>query len=191
METGINYLKRSIIRKFVEKILLREREDLVQSHTITIRELEKKFSATFELDEAFQFVIGGKVDRSDVFNGTHRIIDYKSGGVTQADLTLKDPWEDALLKKDMGKALQMFLYTFLAYHEYQCPVQGGIISSRSHRAGFIPLMFEKSESLITFDATLAQAAEAWVKGVVSTMINPSELPVHNEKAKFCEYCIIH
>lgn len=192
MDSGENYLKRSIVRKYLEKILQRERRELSSSNTVVLQKLEYPFKHTISVDvddKKVDVLMGGKADRVDDFNGVPRIIDYKSGRVKADDLEIKyDSWEKDLLRPDHAKALQMLLYMYLAQRDMKTPVMGGIVSAKSHSAGFIPLKNANYNTILHVDQVLGDRVEDWVKKLVVEMLDSNQHVAHNHSAKYCEYC---
>lgn len=192
MDSGENYLKRSIVKKYLQKILQRERNELSGDNQVILNHLEYGFHHNIHLkieDREVDVKLGGKADRFDRINNILRIIDYKSGRVNAADLEIKlASWQTDLLKPKNGKALQMLLYLLLAQRNTNATVIGGIVSAKSHRAGFIPLSNAQDQSTLQVDERLADEIEAWVLDLIKEMLDTNQVIAHNHKAEYCEYC---
>ena len=114
--TGRNLVYGDVILNYVLKTLERDRERLRQSHTDRFRILGLEECRFWSFD-GFRFK--GYIDRLDSFTeGEIRVVDYKTGKVTNEDVLITDANAekvlDALFGTDNAKrpkiALQLFLY---------------------------------------------------------------------------------
>ena len=107
---------------------------LTQRNVIKIIAVEAKNKITLNIPElGFPITIKGTVDRVDEFNGTTRIIDYKTGKVEAGQLKMSD---FSLLSNDYKytKAMQVMLYSYLYVSKTNSPIsqlQSGVISFKN------------------------------------------------------------
>jgi len=149
--TGKNLLVYNVAQQFVRNFLNQELSLVKQGNTIKILALEQKLDLQIEIGGIdFPINLVGEADRIDEMNGTTRIIDYKTGKVTQTDLNIKD-W--SLITKDYkkhNKSFQVLFYALL-YSESlgldlkKQRLESGIISFKNLKAGFLKV----NKSLIT------------------------------------------
>lgn len=141
LQTGKNKLMTEVARKYIQLILDIELDDLHNNHKITVVDLEKTLLTELHLDELdFPIVLKGNVDRIDKFNNQIRIIDYKTGKVSSADLKISQ-FDKIRTDEKKSKSLQLLLYAFmfLKQHENTChqSVVCGNISFKNLSDGFI------------------------------------------------------
>ena len=117
-----------------------EEASINQGNEIKILDLEKSFEHSINIPELdFPIKLIGIVDRMDQFNGTLRIIDYKTGLIQPKQLRLKD-WKH--LRED--SRFSLFIpdpYLFLCSCRYNFTLQksyAGIISFRNLPEYFMP-----------------------------------------------------
>lgn len=94
----------------------------------------------------FPIKLKGKVDRIDSYNGTTRVIDYKSGKVEQNKVEIVD-WNDLITDYDKySKSFQILCYAYMMHCKnlIELPIEAGIISFKNLSNGF--LKFGKKES---------------------------------------------
>ena len=162
--TGKNHIIFNVAKQFVQNFLDQELITIQQGQQIKILELEYdlKFLLPVEgLDFPVQLV--GQVDRIDQLDGVTRIIDYKTGKVTQTQLTVKD-W--SLLTTDYtkySKSFQVLFYALLYVNTKiidvdSIPLETGIISFKNLKSGFLKVNKRNvtSEDLANFTNELKQ-----------------------------------
>ena len=112
-ELGNETVVREVLLTYIKKIL---KTDLSLA-PFSIVALEKKFSFPFGLDEGtnnYELKVGGFIDRIDIVNGTARVVDYKTGSVTDSIASLSDLFADDR-KKDSDGWLQTLIYCEAVY----------------------------------------------------------------------------
>jgi predicted DNA-binding protein (UPF0251 family) len=187
---GENLLTFEVAREYVLRFLKKDRSqvaDAAESGTIvTIEslEVEMKPQVTIPRFENRTVRINGKADRIDRYGKEIRIIDYKTGKVEQADLSISH-MED-LRKKP--KAIQLLLYC-LAYSElHNVEVENlrpGMISLKNIGSGFLPLKVKGSESITREILDEFKEALSEILLEIYDLEKPFE---HNPDSNFCEYC---
>jgi len=133
-----------VIRNFLKSYLSFEKEFLTgleaNGSILTILKLEEELATNITLQGSNTMVrLRGNVDRMDEIDGTVRIIDYKTGMVTPAELTLVD-WENFKVGKKLDKAFQVLVYAWLVWQssgEENPQYESGVISMRKLSEGFI------------------------------------------------------
>ncbi|TXE12877.1 PD-(D/E)XK nuclease family protein [Seonamhaeicola algicola] len=166
--TGKNLIIFEIAKRYVSNFLNLEIADLKDGNKIKIIAIEANNTVVFNVPELdFPVKLTGKVDRVDNFNGTTRIIDYKTGKVNQTDVEIVN-WEDITTDyKKYSKSFQVLTYALMMQQSglIKLPVEAGIISFKNLSAGF--LKFAKKEKpsartkehLITEDTINSFSAE--------------------------------
>lgn len=162
--TGKNHIIFNVAKQFVQNFLDQELITIQQGKQIKILELEYDLKLLLPikgLDFPVQLV--GQVDRIDQLDGVTRIIDYKTGKVTQTQLTVKD-WN--LLTTDYtkySKSFQVLFYAFLYVNTNiididSITLETGIISFKNLKSGFLKVNKKNvtSEDLANFANELNQ-----------------------------------
>ena len=143
ISSGKNLLIYNVAQQFIKNFLKQELELLEQGKQLKIKELEHKLNATIHVEGIdFPIHLGGEADRVDELDGVIRIVDYKTGRVSQTDLNIKD-WQ--LISTDYkkgSKPFQVLLYAFMyadmnGFSFENQPIESGIISFKNLKAGFM------------------------------------------------------
>ncbi len=179
MTKGKNLIVFEIAKRYVLNFINLEIDDLKQGNTIKIVALEEENKITLPISELdFEVSIKGTVDRIDEYNGITRIIDYKTGKVSQNQVEIVD-WKDiATDYKKYSKSFQVLTYAYmLNYSKPQnSPMEAGVVSFKNLSSGFLKFMKKeqvrggKKNSLITQD-TLDSFYEE-LKKVIIEICNP-------------------
>lgn len=148
LKSGKNLIIFEIAKRYVLNFINLEIEALKLGNTIKIIAIEtddNKVQLNIpELD--FPVYLTGKVDRVDEFNGTMRIIDYKTGKVEQSKVSIIN-WEDINTDYEKySKPYQILAYAYMINSKtpFTEPVEAGIISFKNLNNGF--LKFAKKDS---------------------------------------------
>ena len=142
--TGKNYLSFEIAKQFVLNFLNFEISELKKIKKIKILALEEELVLDVPIEGLPHTVkIRGKVDRIDMADGVIRIIDYKTGTVSSAQLKIKD-WELLTSDESYSKSFQVLTYAYLYSQLYvqnidfeDIEMESGIISFKNLRSGFM------------------------------------------------------
>ena len=142
-KTGKNLLIYEVAKQYVSNFLKTETALINQGKSIKVLELEENLSTTTTIDGLdFPVKLIGQVDRIDEFDGTLRIIDYKTGKVEQKNLVIKN-WDDLLTDyNNYSKSFQVLFYAFLYTQMHklntdQQPLESGIISFKNQKEGLL------------------------------------------------------
>ncbi|AZQ63177.1 hypothetical protein EI427_13290 [Flammeovirga pectinis] len=117
MVRGQNLLLKAVAENLLQRYFRNQIEEIEASETgaITVVGLEKFVDHQFDVEidgEKVRVRLSGMADRIDVVDGKLRVVDYKSGGYTSADLTCKN-WMELLEDEHKGKLLQLIIYRYL------------------------------------------------------------------------------
>lgn len=169
--TGKNLLIFEVAKRYVENLIELDLEELESGHRIRILHIEKKMQLALHIDEIpFPVNVQGMVDRVDERDGVIRIIDYKTGMVSQNELQITD-W--GLLTSDYkySKAFQVLMYAYMihAQQNYASSV-AGVISFKNFSSGFMQFVSKadagSSKNHEIFNETLKQFETAMKKLVI-------------------------
>ena len=109
---GKNHLIWQVANRLTSNYFTKERELLDQS-PLTLLEVERTLEYQIDID-GIDFNLYGHVDRVDKSGDVLRIVDYKSGIVSQSDLSITD-FSDLILNHKKTKAFQLMLYAYLYF----------------------------------------------------------------------------
>lgn len=137
---GKNLLIFEVVKRYVTNFLNMEISEVRSGKIIIIKEIETYLDTTLTIDELdFPVKLRGKVDRVDVTDGVMRIIDYKTGRVSQSQLEILD-WGEITSDYDkFAKPFQVLAYAtmLLENQPIQSGVEAGIISFKNLKEGFL------------------------------------------------------
>lgn len=156
---GKNLLIHEVAKRYLHNFLQFQKKEIEQ-HSVQIISVEAEEKIQVEIPQLQTPVfIKGKVDRLDSLDGIKRIIDYKTGKVEAKDVTIKD-WDLLGTDYKFSKAFQVLCYAkmILKDEDYD-KAQGGIISFKNLKSGFLELKEGKEtliskEMMIQFDEVL-------------------------------------
>jgi ATP-dependent helicase/nuclease subunit B len=156
---GKNLIIYEIAKRYVFNFLNSEIKALQKGNTIKILQIETDLNVSIDIPELdFPVYLKGKVDRVDEYNGTMRIIDYKTGKVEQNKVEIVN-WQDITTDYTRySKSFQVLMYAYMLNRNmpFTHPVEAGIISFKNLNAGFLTFAkkdkagaYAKKDTLIT------------------------------------------
>lgn len=162
-KTGRNHIIFEVLKKSILDFLNQEQKCVREGNQIKILHLEHPFEQVIKLTGVdFPVKLIGVVDRIDSYNGTLRIIDYKTGMVQPKQLKLPH-WEIFQENADYAYLFQILLYSYVQKSLIsQYPkATAGIISFRNLPQYFMPFSDDNdqentlnSENLNHFQSSL-------------------------------------
>jgi len=136
---GKNLIIFNVAKRYVTNFLQQELQTLKSGKTLRILQIEQTLKAKVDIPTLdFPVYIGGKVDRVDELDGVMRIIDYKTGKVSQGDVEIVD-WNLLTQEYKFSKSFQVLAYAYMIQQEQglQAETQAGIISFKNLQSGFL------------------------------------------------------
>jgi PD-(D/E)XK nuclease superfamily len=115
IDRGINY----VLHHIAEKVLIDffEEQRATQTFPFEVLDVEKLLITTFDMpynDEQLSVKIAGRVDRIERHNNVLKVVDYKTGMVTQTDILLgKKTLREKILEEKAPKVIQLWMYQYL------------------------------------------------------------------------------
>ncbi len=158
---GKNLIAYHVILRYIENFIRLEIKEIAQ-HQIKIVALEQNMEAFLEVPSFENSIkIRGKLDRIDEFDGTTRIIDYKTGKVEMRNVKINN-YDELLSNYDKSKAFQLLCYALL--FDAKQPISAitaGIISFKNLSSGFLNFHTANGEvitpnTILEFKSTLMQ-----------------------------------
>ncbi|MDB2494835.1 PD-(D/E)XK nuclease family protein [Flavobacteriaceae bacterium] len=142
-DKGKNLIIFEVAKQFILNFINYEINDIKKGNEIRILKIESKLAFDFPPNEFDSLIrVKGKVDRMDEYNGTLRIIDYKTGVVEPRDLEISD-WDTLTSDYKYSKALQVLAYALMANQTSNYEnIEAGIISFKRLKKGFIKFTYK-------------------------------------------------
>lgn len=176
---GKNLIVFEIAKRYLQNFLELEIEDLKNGNEIKIIAIESNNKVHLNFDElSFPVYLTGKVDRVDQFNGTTRIIDYKTGKVDSSKVSVIN-WED--ITTDFNKYSKSFqvltyAYTMVNDRKVNLPLEAGIISFKNLSEGFLKFTKKRSShdrnKITLISGDILQDFEVELKKLILEICNP-------------------
>ncbi|WP_040279497.1 PD-(D/E)XK nuclease family protein [Psychroserpens damuponensis] len=176
--SGKNLIIYEISKRYISNFLDIELNTIKEGNTIKIIAIETKNDVPIYIESLSKTVnLTGKVDRVDEYNGTLRIIDYKTGKVAPGQVNIID-WEDITTDYDKySKSFQILMYAYMMYkdNKINLPVEAGIISFKSLNLGLLKFATKPSLNSKTKDYSITSetldAFEIELKKLISEIFN--------------------
>jgi ATP-dependent helicase/nuclease subunit B len=138
--SGKNLIIFEISKRYISNFLDIEMGDIKKGNTIKIIAIETNNKVPIYIEDLSKTVnLTGKVDRVDEYNGTTRIIDYKTGKVEPGKVQIVD-WEEITTDYEKySKSFQVLMYAYMMHkdNKIKLPVEAGIISFKSLNSGVL------------------------------------------------------
>jgi len=154
IKKGRNLLAFEVAKRNVFNFLKIEIEALENGDVVQIIALEEKLERILEHPNLpFPVKIAGNVDRIEFRSkkgekGKIRIIDYKTGKVEKANVTLKQ-WNGLTEDLKNDKIIQVLAYAFMYEpHAKEQEMEAGIISFKNLKSGFLPFNFKADKEVV-------------------------------------------
>jgi CRISPR/Cas system-associated exonuclease Cas4 (RecB family) len=184
---GKNLLSYEMAMAITRNLLMEEREFVNKSsEPIDIIMLEMKLTKSIEIEvngtkKLIHF--SGLVDRIDKVGNNYRVIDYKSGRVTEKDVKFKQLDTPILSFKNCKHALQLALYCLFFKERFNhFPAEAKIISLVDVKANY---------NLNIEDGTTKDVCNSLVDlvtDIITELYETEEVISHNPDSKYCSYC---
>ncbi|MCK7589406.1 PD-(D/E)XK nuclease family protein [Subsaxibacter sp. CAU 1640] len=178
---GKNLIIFEIAKRYVNNFLNKELESIQAGNSIKILALEQEVKTEIRIAAIdFPITIKGNVDRIDEFNGTKRIIDYKTGKVEQHKVEVVD-WEAILTDYDKySKSFQVLTYAYIlnAMEAFSSPIEAGIISFKNLQGDYFLKFAKKDKSgrgaqkEFAISSEILTAFETQLVVLISEICNP-------------------
>lgn len=184
---GKNLLSYEMAMAITRNLLLEEREFVNKSsEPIDIIMLEIKLTKSIEIEvNGTKKVIhfSGLIDRIDKVGSNYRVIDYKSGKVTEKDVKFKQLDNPILSFKNCKHAVQLALYCLFFKERFNhFPAEAKIISLVDVKANY---------NLSIEDGTTEDICNSLVDlvtEIITELYETEEVMAHNPDSKYCSFC---
>lgn len=186
-EFGKNKLIFEVIQKLWNDFIRNEKSLIENGNILIIKDLEKEYfvmSEIFQNETTIPWKLKGKIDRIDNLNGETRIIDFKTGRVSDNDLNIKNLNIEELSLKP--KAFQLIIYTYLVQNNVRD------IDISFNMAGVYKLL-RTSSGIIPLTIKDGNCSEQDIKAILDSIVNEifnTEIQFHQTTdTNACTYCI--
>jgi len=183
---GKNYLSLKVAEKLTVDFLKYEKLILEEGAEVEIIHKEQELFYDLQVEDIC-FRLVGNVDRVDIYNGTLRIIDYKSGkAVSDKDLSFKI-WDEIADDPEKDKLFQVLMYAYLFLKNnpkyINTDVVAGIFSFRNLDNG---LQIAANQGGLIFDNNTLDAFEEQLIRIINRIVNEDFSA--NEDISKCKFC---
>jgi len=177
---GKNLIIFEIAQRYISNFINLEMQSLKDGNEIKILAIEADETIEIKIKGIdFPIKLKGKVDRIDSFNGTTRVIDYKSGKVEQNKVEIAD-WENLTTNYDKhSKSFQVLCYAYMMRQKnrIELPIEAGIISFKNLSEGFLKFGKKASSHARTKDQLITNETlnnfEIELKKLITEICNPN------------------
>ncbi|MDR3193731.1 MAG: PD-(D/E)XK nuclease family protein, partial [Tannerella sp.] len=185
--SGQNYLTGELIRKYVLKILERDR----QLTPFRYIRSEKKMQTCCTLTNGQAVRLKGFIDRLDEVNGIIRIVDYKTGIRKSLDFKAIESLFDPADPKRQAAVMQVFTYAWM-YGETEgiMPLQPVVYYMRDLFSGdFNPAIhIGKEKEQVTDFTAYRQTFEQSLRACLDELFRPDLPFTQTSHGRVCTYC---
>ena len=188
IDSGKNWLTYNVAKELLNNLLSNEIEYIKSTNEdIYIHKVEARLTApmTIQLqgkDKTIQWV--GYVDRIDRIGSAYRLVDYKSGKVTEDHVIYKKKNDLKTSFKGCKHALQLATYAYLFRENYNMlPSSMGIYAIQRKANAFFSLdtqALSMQEFMEDFHVLMQE--------IITQIFDQSEPFEHNADSNFCAYC---
>ncbi|PRX56778.1 PD-(D/E)XK nuclease family protein [Flagellimonas meridianipacifica] len=171
-EKGRYLLIFHVIERYIQNFIKMESQ-LVEKHQIKLLHLEERFETTLNFNEiSHPITLKGFIDRIDEFDGTIRVIDYKTGNTESRDVRIKE-WEELILNDKKSKAFQLLCYAYLLNkHNGSSTVTAGIYAIKNLKNGLLQFSFNNNPII---NESVLEEFQNQLKALIMEIYNP-EIP---------------
>lgn len=178
---GRNMFQRSVALTQLGHVLERE-ASIADKHCLEIVAVEQDYTYSMWQQEGHKIQIGGRVDRIDRLDGQLRVLDYKTGSLTDKETTFTQR------KSNMpGKWLQLMCYALMYRRRFP--------SNESLRVGIYPLRYLKSDVRLAswdgqeeLDNSMIDNFEQLLGDLLKELLNNNEPFQPNPSDTSCTFC---
>ncbi|WP_422858070.1 PD-(D/E)XK nuclease family protein [Flagellimonas sp. S174] len=158
-----------VIERYIQNFIKMESK-LVENHQIKLLHLEERFEATLEFNTiSHPIKIKGFIDRIDEFDGTTRVIDYKTGNTEPRDVKIK-VWEELISNEAKSKAFQLLCYAYLLHKNNEISaLTAGIYAIKNVKNGLLPFSFNNNPII---DKSVLNEFQNQLELLVQEIYNP-------------------
>jgi hypothetical protein len=179
LPTGKNKIIYEVSLHYVKKMVHSDKELVRSGKELIIESVEQDLNTMIDIPEIGNVRLHGKVDRVDRLDGVLRIIDYKSGSVSQRNVAVDDDYSVLITDYERSKAFQVLMYAYLYLKNHPASeVEAGIISFKNFNSGFISFA-QKPKTRFeprTIDSEVMDLFESQLIALIQELFNP-EIPL--------------
>lgn len=190
VDSGKNKLIYTAAEQFINSYISKELALIKSGKEIIIKGIEEVFKYNINIEGFdFPFFLTGNADRIDVLNGNLRIIDYKTGLVNPRELK-SDDMKQIVRDPYYNKAFQVLFYAYLYHKKYpnNSSFKAGIISFRSLKNGFMPVIFNQKKNETFINSTVLNIFEKELIVLIKELFDNKKDFHHNNRVEPCRFC---
>lgn len=167
---GKNLIVYNVIQKYVSSVIEKDKT-MAEKSNFKIVALEETLNAPIKLDSlAISAKIKGKLDRIDKVDGKTRIIDYKTGNVSESGITI-DAIESLFSEAKYSPSFQLMCYVLMKKKAGITVDEAGILPIKKPSQGLLLLKAQKGMENPCSDIVL-DTFESRLKLLYEEILNP-------------------
>lgn len=192
LQVGKNHLTYNVATDVIKQFLQNEidllNELTTRNESLTILKIEYKMEGEIEINvagEPLKIKLTGIADRIDKIGNEIRLIDYKTGKVSDNDLTIAKL--DKIGSGKKSKLLQLLWYSllYLENHKDVDAISANLLSFRALSKGLFDLNVEKNNRA---DRETCEIFKKQLILIFEKLFSDEIEYVHLSTARYCEYC---
>ncbi|GGW24846.1 PD-(D/E)XK nuclease family protein [Arenibacter certesii] len=167
---GKNLIAYQVVLRYISNFLAIEL-DTIKKHKIRILGIEENLRLELSVPGTeFPVILKGKLDRIDEIDGILRIIDYKTGRVTQPQVELVE-WDSLIEEYEYSKAFQLLCYALMYYANTPIhSIEAGIISFKNLNSGVLSFATKEKKGSRSKDNQITQETMALFTTALNQLI---------------------
>ncbi len=185
--SGKNILVKEVIVRYIESIIDYD----LKKVPFEIKGLEDEFAFDFSLNDGTNIATGGIIDRLDRYDGTIRVIDYKSGKQKNSFKNIDDLFDGESSKRN-DAAFQTLLYSLVVSKKLnEKDIEPGLYFVRNMRDKNYNHQLKISDHKKTSVNSIKDTIDDFEERLIQTLneiFSTSGTFAQTEDEKYCEYC---
>ena len=182
-DSGFNRLNTTVIESMLKHFITFETEFLKAGNSLTIVDTEVEMEKELEY-QGHKVKLHGFADRIDKVNNEIRVIDYKTGKVSQYDVRISD--KVGRITEMAEKSIQLMIYKYLYMQQHPDEViRPGIIGFQNFKHGVFNLEISEAHDL---SHSFKDTCDRYFEDFLAELFNKDIPFAQTDDVKACGFC---